>query len=109
MESADREAGQAFEKAAQIQTNQLKEPDDAANTMVDAFKAYRKDSPEDAARCLDVAIAHYCSRGNFRRAASHKESLGEIFETEMSDMKRALECYESAATWYEGDGAAAYV
>jgi alpha-soluble NSF attachment protein len=75
--------------------------------MVDAFKVYRKASPEDAARCLNQAIQHYCARGNFRRAASHKENLGDIFENEMGDMKRALEAYTDAAAWYESDGAAA--
>lgn len=105
--SLDQEAGQAFEKAAQIQLNNLKEPDDAANTYVDAFKAYRKISPEDAVRCLDFSINHYCSRGNFRRAASHKETLGEVYEVELGDQKHAMESYENAATWYEGDGAAA--
>ncbi len=108
LQTLGREAGQAFEKAAQIQSNQLKEPDDAANTLVDAYKAYRKDSPQDAARCLNVAINQYCAKGNFRRAATQKESLGDMFETEVGDMKQALECYENAATWYEGDSAAAY-
>lgn len=106
---SDLEAGRAFEKAAHIQTKNLSEPDDAANTLVDAFKVYRKENPKDAARCLDVAINQYCARGNFRRAASHKESLGELFEVELGDMKRALQCYEAAAGWYEGDNAAAYV
>lgn len=105
----DREAGQAFEKAAQVQLNNLKDPDDAANTYVDAFKVYRQDNPEDAARCLDFSINQYCTKGNFRRAASHKENLGELFENQLGDMKRALEAYEAAAGWYEGDGAAAYV
>lgn len=103
----DREAGQAFEKAAQVQTSNLKEPDDAANTLVDAFKAYRKDDPEAAVRCLEVAVTQYCTKGNFRRAAGHKEALGELFETELGDSKRALESYEAAAGWYEGDNAAA--
>lgn len=105
----DREAGQAFEKAAQVQINNLKDPDDAANTYVDAFKVYRQDNPEDAARCLDFSINQYCTKGNFRRAASHKENLGDLFENQLGDMKRALEAYEAAAGWYEGDGAAAYV
>ncbi|KAK0372876.1 alpha-soluble NSF attachment protein [Colletotrichum limetticola] len=105
--SKNREAGQAFEKAAQVQTTNLKEPDDAANTLVDAFKAYRKDDPEAAVRCLEVAVTQYCSKGNFRRAAGHKEALGELFETELGDSKRALESYEAAAGWYEGDNAAA--
>ncbi|KAJ9149283.1 Alpha-soluble NSF attachment protein [Pleurostoma richardsiae] len=107
LQRSNREAGQAFEKAAEIQTKKLNEPDDAANTLVDAYKAYRKEAPEDAVRCLDVAIQQYCTRGNFRRAASHKESEGELFEVDLGDMKRALECYESAAGWYEGDGATA--
>lgn len=75
--------------------------------MADAFKAYRKDDPKAAARCLDVAINRYCSKGNFRRAASQKEALGELFETEVGDLKQALECYEAAAGWYEGDNATA--
>jgi alpha-soluble NSF attachment protein len=75
--------------------------------MVDAFKVYRKDDPEAAVRCLNVAVDRYCAKGNFRRAATHKENLGELFETQLGDNKRALECYEAAATWYEGDNAAA--
>jgi alpha-soluble NSF attachment protein len=105
----DVEAGKAFEEAAQIQTNNLKEPDDAANTLVDAFKAYRKDDPQAAVRCINVAIDRYTSRGNFRRAAGHKESVGEIYEQELSDPKNALDAYETAASWYEGDNANAYV
>lgn len=105
----DREAGQAFEKAAQISLKDLKEPDDAANIMVDAFKVYRTESPQDAVRCLEFAIDRYCAKGNFRRAASHKESLGEVYEQQLGDTKAALACYETAAGWYEGDNATAYV
>ncbi|KAI7788734.1 vesicular-fusion protein sec17 [Diaporthe eres] len=107
MQKNNREAGQAFEKAAQVQLNNLKDPDDAANTYVDAFKVYRQENPEDAARCLDFSINQYCTKGNFRRAASHKENLGDLFENQLGDKKRALEAYEAAAGWYEGDGAAA--
>jgi alpha-soluble NSF attachment protein len=101
------DSGRTFEKAAQVQTNNLKELDDAANTYVDAFKVYRKDDPEAAVRCLNVAINRYCEKGNFRRAASHKENLGEILEMDLNDPKRALEAYETAAGWYEGDNASA--
>lgn len=103
------EAGKAFEQAAQIQTGKLNEPDDAANTLVDAFKAYRKDDPHAAVRCLNVAVDRYCTKGNFRRAASHKETMGELYEQDLGDSKSALECYEAAAGWYEGDNANAYV
>lgn len=104
---SDREAGQAFEKAAAVQTNNLHEPDDAANTLVDAFKVYRKENPEDAVRCLEIAVNQYCKKGNFRRAAQHKENMGEVFENEIGDTKRALESYEAAAGWFEGDNAGA--
>ncbi|KAI1388857.1 TPR-like protein [Hypoxylon trugodes] len=107
IQKMNREAGQAFEKAAAVQSKQLNEPDDAANTLVDAFKVYRKENPEDAVRCLDFAVNQYCKKGNFRRAAQHKESMGEVFEVEVGDTKRALECYEAAAGWYEGDNAGA--
>ncbi|KAF2803607.1 alpha-soluble NSF attachment protein [Mytilinidion resinicola] len=95
------EAGRAFEKAGSIQLTNLNEPDDFANTMTEAFKAYRKESPEDAARCLDKAISHYASKGNFRRAATHKQNIAELFEVELQDEGRAAAAYEEAASWYE--------
>ncbi|KUJ13274.1 TPR-like protein [Mollisia scopiformis] len=107
MQNQNKEAGQAFEKAAQIQTQKLNEPDDAANTLTEAFKVYKKTDPIDAARCLDVAINHYTSKGNFRRAATHKQNLAEIYEIELGDQKKAIESYELAASWFENDNAEA--
>lgn len=63
----------------------------------------------DAARCLDVAINHYTSKGNFRRAATHKQNLAEVYEKEIGDMAKAMESYEVAAGWFESDNAEAYV
>lgn len=107
MQKMGKEAGEAFEKAATVQRQQLNEPDDEANTLTEAFKAYRKDDPEAAARCLDKAIAHYCSKGSFRRAATHKQNLAELYETELGDNTRASAAYEEAAGWYESDNAEA--
>ncbi|KAH9907997.1 TPR-like protein [Xylariomycetidae sp. FL2044] len=106
-QNMSKEAGETFEKAASIQTVQLKEPDDAANTMTDAFKAYRNEYPADAVRCLEVAVNQYCRKGNFRRAAQHKENIGGVLESQLQDTTRALEAYETAAGWYEGDNATA--
>ena len=89
-----------------IQGTKLSEPDDMANTLQDAFKAYRKTSPEDAARCLSQAIDHYLSKVNFRRAATQKQLLAELYE-EMGDQKNARSAYEAAAQWYEDDNAPA--
>ena len=109
LQKSGKEAGQAFEKAAAIQTNSLKEPDDAANTLTEAYKSYRKDDPEDAARVLEQAINHYTMKGNFRRAATHKQNLAELYENDLGDLKRAMEAYEMAASWFENDNAEAYV
>lgn len=103
----DREAGQAFEKAAAIQRDQLKEPGDMANTLTECFKVYRKDSPQDAARVLQQAIQHYTASGNFRRAATHQQNLAEVYEVEIGDQKAALQAYDLAAQWYESDNAEA--
>lgn len=97
----------AFEKAATVFTTNLNEPDDAANLLTEAFKVYRKTDPEDAARVLQIAIQHYISKGNFRRAATHQQNLAEIYEVEIGDEGRALEAYEKAAEWFEGDNAEA--
>lgn len=106
--ATDKEAGQAFEKAASVQTQNLNEPDDAANNLQEAFKVYRKSDPEDAARVLTSAINHYVLRGNLRRAATQQQYLAELYEVELGDMKKALEAYEKAAEWFEGDNAEAY-
>ena len=103
----DREAGQAFEKAAKVLTEKVNEPDDAANANNDAAKAYGKEYPEDSVRCLKLVIQQYCSRGNFRRAAREKENMGERYESEMGDRKNAILAYTDAANWYEGDGSQA--
>ncbi|KAL1992798.1 hypothetical protein VTN49DRAFT_3554 [Thermomyces lanuginosus] len=105
VQKLNKEAGLAFEKAADIQRNNLNEPDDAANSLTEAFKVYRKTNPEDAVRVLESAIQHYISKGNFRRAASHQQNLGEVYEVEIGNAKKALEAYEKTAEWYESDNA----
>ncbi|OAA79535.1 vesicular-fusion protein sec17 [Akanthomyces lecanii RCEF 1005] len=98
MQKQDLDAGKAFEKAAEVFTKNLNEPDDAANSLIDAFKAYRKTDPQSAVRCVKVAIQRYCAKGNFRRAASQQEALAEVYEQELNDPKSALEACESAAS-----------
>ena len=87
--------------------SKLNEPDDMANTLTEAFKVYRKDSPKDAARVLTTAVQHYTSKGNFRRAATQQQNLAECYEMEIGDQKKALEAYETAAQWFESDNAEA--
>ncbi|EAW18849.1 alpha-soluble NSF attachment protein SEC17 [Aspergillus fischeri NRRL 181] len=107
VQKLNKEAGLAFEKAAAIQKQNLNEPDDAANTLQEAFKVYRKSDPEDAARVLSAAIQHYVLKGNLRRAATQQQHLAEVYEVELGDTKKALEAYEKAAEWFDGDNAEA--
>lgn len=107
VQKMNKEAGQAFERAVAVLTQNLNEPDDAANSLIEAFKVYRKTDPEDAARVLQSAINHYIGKGNFRRAATHQQNLAELYEVEIGDEGRALEAYEKAAEWFEGDNAEA--
>ena len=78
-----------------------------ANTLVEAFKVYRKEEPTEAARVLAKAIQHYTIKGQFRRAATHQQNLAEVYELEIGDQRRALEAYETAAGWFESDNAEA--
>ncbi|KAF2094638.1 TPR-like protein [Rhizodiscina lignyota] len=98
-------AGQAFEKAAAIQKDQLKEGGDAANSYVEASKVYRKTSPESCVRVLSQAIDYYTLSGAFRRAATHKETLGDIYSIDLGDNQHAIEAFETAGQWYEDDNA----
>ncbi|KAI5289353.1 vesicular-fusion protein S17 [Ascosphaera aggregata] len=105
VQKMNKEAGQTFEKAASVHRDNLNEPDDAAQQLIEAFKVYRKSDPEDAARVLQGAILHYTSKGNFRRAASYQQNLGEIYEVELGNENAALEAYQKAAEWFESDNA----
>lgn len=105
-----KEAGQALEKAAQMQLK-TDEKDDAANTLVESYKSYRRTDPTDAARVLKQAISLFTGKGNFRRAAGYQFNLAELYEaeTELFSAEEALDAYDAAAEWYASDQADAYV
>ncbi len=56
-----------------------------------------------------MAIQHYTSKGNFRRAATQQQNLAEIYEIEIGDIRKALQAYGTAAEWFESDHAEACV
>jgi alpha-soluble NSF attachment protein len=102
------DAGEAFEKAAQLHKDSLNEPLDAAASMLEAAKAYRTEScgrPEDAVRCLEFAVGVYCRSGCIRRAAKLMEDVGNLYETQINDTIKAAAHYETAAEWYRDDSA----
>ncbi|KAF8533752.1 soluble NSF attachment protein [Trichophaea hybrida] len=102
------QAARILERAATLQT-EIGEPDDAANSLIQASQCYTAKPdilPEDsqnAARLLKSAVTHYTTKGNFRRAASYEEKLAEILE-KAGDTKGAVEGFEQAGTWYKVEG-----
>lgn len=99
-------AGQAFEKAADLQ-KQSEGRDEAANTLIEAYKAYRTEKPRDAARVLKEAVHLFTLRGQFRRAAQYEMDLGAMFENELEDIDEAVKSYENAGDWFFNDRAEA--
>ncbi|GMM49367.1 Sec17 protein [Starmerella bacillaris] len=100
------QAGKAFEKAADLQ-KKSEAKDEAANTLVEAYKAYRTSEFADAARTLNEAIHMFTLRGQFRRAAQYQMDLAQLYETELNDGKAALQAYQSAGDWFNEDRAEA--
>ncbi|ODV87159.1 hypothetical protein CANARDRAFT_86077 [[Candida] arabinofermentans NRRL YB-2248] len=98
------QAGQSFEKAAQCQLK-ADSPDEAANTLVEAYKSFKNEVPIESARCLEQAIELFVRRGQFRRSANFKADLGELYENELNDINKAIASYEDASEWYKGDSA----
>lgn len=101
-----RAAGQAFEKAAAAQ-QKCDSKDEAANTLVEAFKSYKQTDPEDAVRVLKQSIQLFTLRGQFRRAANYQMDLGGIYEKELNNPSEAIAAYDTAGEWYFQDQAEA--
>lgn len=102
-----RKAGQTFEKAAKTQSK-TEAKDDAANTLVEAFKCYKPNDPQDAARVLEQAIELFTMRGQFRRAANYKMDLAQLYESdELQNIERAIAAYDDAGEWFFQDQAEA--
>lgn len=99
-------AGAAFDKAAEAQIK-ADSKDEAANTLVDAFKAYKQEDPASGAKSLEKAIEFFTVRGQFRRAANFKLDLAQLYEEELADYPNALKSYEDAGDWFESDSAQA--
>ncbi|GMM37296.1 Sec17 protein [Saccharomycopsis crataegensis] len=99
-------AGNLFEKASEAQ-KKAESIDESGSTLIDAFKSYREDSPQDAARVLKEAIKIFTTRGQFRRAANFKMDLAAIYEDSLNDLSEATQHYEQAGDWYSSDQAQA--
>lgn len=100
-------AGDLFVEAATCQIKAGSE-DEAGNTFVEGFKAFKAgSSPSKACDALNKAIDIFTRRGQFRRGANFKYELAEILESDLHDYPHAIDAYEAAADWYAQDQALA--
>ena len=66
------EAGKTFCRIANVHINGSNKHD-AATNYVDAANCYKKNAPNEAARCLQSAIDIYTDMGRFTIAAKHHQ------------------------------------
>ncbi|KAH9489047.1 hypothetical protein Btru_059345, partial [Bulinus truncatus] len=95
-------AGKAFEEAAMLQLA-LGSKHDGATYYVEAGNCYRKGDPNAAVSAIHKAIEIYTDMGRFTIAAKHHVTVAEIYETELSDIEKAIQNYEQAADYYKGE------
>ncbi|KAG9508717.1 Alpha-soluble NSF attachment protein, partial [Fragariocoptes setiger] len=97
------EAGNAFNEAATLHQNRENRDNklNAAGHYVDASNCYKKCNPQEAINCLLKVIDIYTDMGRFNIAAKHHMSIAEIYESDMSDIPKAVEHYTKAADYYQ--------
>jgi len=54
----------------------------------------------EAVNSLKQAIQFLIEKGKLNQAANHQKTIAEIYETDLMDVEKALESYETAADWY---------
>jgi len=94
-----KEAGDAYYQAAGCLIL-IQENDEATTSYINASKCYKKSSPMEAVNSLKQAIQFLIEKGKLNQAANHQKTIAEIYETDLMDVEKALEAYETAADWY---------
>ncbi|PCH33695.1 vesicular-fusion protein SEC17 [Wolfiporia cocos MD-104 SS10] len=101
-----REAGDAHAREAECR-EKCNETNDAANAWWNAAKAYKRGHPDLAIQALAHTITHLTQGGRFRQAADREKEIGQIYLTELNDLRKACESFERAGEWYSQEDAAA--
>ncbi|KAI6153627.1 soluble NSF attachment protein [Pisolithus tinctorius] len=106
LEKQFREAGDAYAREAECR-EKCKEINEAANAWWNAAKAYKKGHPDLAVQALGQTVTHLTSSGRFRQAADREKEIAQIYQHELSDLRRACDSLERAADWYAQEDATA--
>ncbi|PAA91315.1 hypothetical protein BOX15_Mlig022924g2 [Macrostomum lignano] len=99
-----REAGRAFENAAEQFSKQRRCELDAANNYSEAANCYRKlpDTRPKAVRCLQQAAEMYAEQGQFSIAARQLEEAGDLLAASQQ-VEEAIDVYVRAADFWSGE------
>ncbi|RPA83603.1 TPR-like protein [Ascobolus immersus RN42] len=107
------QAGQAYEKAAEIRKNNLGQIPDATQALIEAYKSYSAGNDlANASRCLETIVEHYITKGDFRQAANYEDKLGDLYAegvdpSDPAACQRAITAFRTAADWMRQDNAQA--
>ncbi|KAJ3272259.1 hypothetical protein HDV01_005798 [Terramyces sp. JEL0728] len=99
-----KKSGDAFMKQGATH-EKLGERDESSGCYINASKSYKKEFPKEAVEALKLAVAILTEKGRFSSAASNQKQIAEIFEQDIGDFASAMEAYEVAAEWYQGEDA----
>ena len=58
--------------------------------------------------CLQLGVNYYTEEGRFSIAAKYQKEIAEAYEAE-GDLENAMDAFEAAADFYEGEGSQTYV
>lgn len=96
-------AGETYSRAAQMHM-QAKYAHEAATCYINASHVYKKCNIEKAKECLQKGVNFYTEEGRFSMAAKYQKEIAEMCE-EAEDISGAMDAYETAAEYYEGESA----
>ena len=94
-------AGNSWKMSFECFSN-LKSRHEAANSLFEASKCYKKVNINEAIKALLLAINYYLEDGNFTTAARHKKKVAEMYEN-LGDIENAIIQYEQAGDLYDGE------
>ncbi|ESO00943.1 hypothetical protein HELRODRAFT_113060 [Helobdella robusta] len=96
------DAGNAYSKAAGIH-QRLGNKLETASHFIDCGNCFKKVDRKEAVNYLLKAIEVYVDMGRFTIAAKHHMEIAELYEQEPVDIKEAMEYYQRAADFYQGE------
>merc|ERR1712232_1251193 len=77
---------------------------EAASCYINASRVYKKTNMQKARECLSKGIEFYTEEGRFSMAAKYQKEVAEMCE-EANDISAAMDAYQTAAEYYEGESA----